>query len=387
MKKRYLLAPGPTPVPERVLMAMAMPIIHHRSPEFEPVFEEVRAGLQWVFQTEGDVLSFASSGTGAMEGAVTNLLCRGDEAICVRGGKFGERWAEICQAYGVRAHNIDVVWGQAVDPAAVGEALKKHPGAKAVFFQACETSTGVWHPVKEIAEAVRANSDALIVCDGITGIGVTDLPVDAWGLDVVVGGSQKAFMLPPGLAFASVSERAWQRVEASDLPKYYFNWKAERKALHKNQSAYTPAITLLIGLREALRMMKEETLAGMFGRHAQLAAATRAGLQAIGLELFAPACPADAVTAVKGPEGIDTGKITKLLRDELGVTIAGGQSQLKGRIFRVSHFGYVSRFDVLTGIGAVEIALGALGYPLKAGEGLKAAEERLGIEDEGRRGA
>ncbi|MDP3939025.1 MAG: alanine--glyoxylate aminotransferase family protein [Deltaproteobacteria bacterium] len=379
MKKRYLLAPGPTPVPERVLLAMAMPILHHRSPEFEPIFQEVRDGLKWIFQTANEVLLFASSGTGAMEGAVTNLLSRGDEAICVRGGKFGERWAEICKAYGVVAHNIDVTWGEAVDPAAVREALKKHPKTKAVYFQACETSTGVGHPVKEIAATVRENSDALIICDGITGIGVNDLPVDDWGIDVAVAGSQKAFMLPPGLAFASVSARAWKSAETADLPKYYFNWKTEHGAHLKNQSAWTPAVSLMIGLREALRMMKEETLPAMFERHARLAEATRAGAQALGLELFAPKSPATALTAIKGPEGIDTGKITKTLRDQLGVTIAGGQSQLKGKIFRISHFGYVTRFDVLTGLVALEIALQSLGYPVKLGEGVKAAEERLGL--------
>jgi aspartate aminotransferase-like enzyme len=379
MKKRYLLAPGPTPVPERVLLAMSMPIIHHRAPEFEPILEEVREGLKWVFQTQEEVLLFASSGTGAMEGAVTNLLRRGDEAIVVRGGKFGERWAEICEAYGVKPHNIDVTWGEAVDPGAIKKALEAHPKARAVYFQASETSTGVWHPVKEIAETIRENSDALAICDGITGIGVTDIPVDAWGLDVAVGGSQKAFMLPPGLAFASVSPRAWERAEACDLPKYYFNWKKERDSLRKNQSAWTPAISLIIGLRESLRMMKEETLPGIFERHARLAAATRAGVGALGLELFAPKAPSSAVTAVKGPEGIDTGKITKTMRDQLGVTIAGGQSQMKGKIFRIAHLGYVTRFDVLTALAAVEIALASLGFPVKTGEGVKAAAERLGL--------
>jgi aspartate aminotransferase-like enzyme len=379
MKKRYLLAPGPTPVPERVLQVMSMPIIHHRSPEFEPILEEVREGLKSVFQTEQEVLIFASSGTGAMEGAVTNLLRRGDEAIVVRGGKFGERWAEICEGYGVKPHNIDVTWGEAVDPGAIQQALEAHPKARAVYFQACETSTGVWHPVKEIAETIRANSDALVICDGITGIGVTDIPVDAWGLDVAVGGSQKAFMLPPGLAFASVSPRAWERAEACDLPKYYFNWKKEHASIKKNQSAWTPAVSLIIGLRESLRMMKEETLPGVFERHAKLAAVTRAGVTALGLELFAPKSPANALTAVKGPEGIDTGKITKTLRDQLGVTIAGGQSQMKGKIFRIAHLGYVNRFDVLTALGAVEIALAALGFPVKTGEGVKAAVERLGL--------
>ncbi|OGP86506.1 MAG: hypothetical protein A2Y95_07975 [Deltaproteobacteria bacterium RBG_13_65_10] len=322
---------------------------------------------------------FASSGTGAMEGAVSNLLRRGDEAIVVRGGKFGERWAEICEAYGVRPHNIDVIWGEAVDPSDVAKALKAHPKARAVYFQACETSTGVWHPVKEIAETVHAHSDALVVCDGITGIGVQDIPVEAWGLDVAITGSQKALMLPPGLAFASVSPRAWKSVETSDLPKYYFQWKKEHSSLLKNQSAWTPAISLIIGLREALRMMKEETLPAIFERHARLAAATRAGILGLGLALFAPKSPANALTSVKGPEGIDTGKISKTLRDQLGVTIAGGQGAAKGKIFRIAHLGYADRFDVIIGIAALEFALASLGYPVKIGEGVKAAEERLGL--------
>ena len=379
MKKRYLFAPGPTPVPERVIQAMAMPIIHHRSPEFEPILEEVRAGLRWLFQTTQEVLLFASSGTGAMEGAVTNLLRRSDEAVCVRGGKFGERWAEICEAYGVTARNVDVPYGQAVDPADIVKTLKAHPKAKAVYFQACETSTGVDHPVKAIVDGVRANSDALTVCDGITGIGVWDIPVDAWGLDVALTGSQKALMLPPGLAFASASERAWKSIETSDLPKYYFQWKKEQKSILKNQTAWTPAISLVIGLREALRMMKEETLPGIFERHARLAAATQAGVTALGLDLFAPKAPAAALTAVKGPDGIDTGKITKTLRDQLGVTIAGGQGEMKGKIFRIAHLGYATRFDVTTAIAALELALQSLGYPVKLGEGVQAAQERLGL--------
>ncbi len=379
MKKRTLLAPGPTPVPERVIQAMAMPIIHHRSPEFEPILCEGREGLKWLFQIHDEVLLFASSGTGAMEGAVSNLLRRGDEAIVVRGGKFGERWGEICEAYGVRPHNIDVIWGEAVDPSDVAKALKAHPKARAVYFQACETSTGVWHPVKEIAETVHAHSDALVVCDGITGIGVQDIPVEAWGLDVAITGSQKALMLPPGLAFASVSPRAWKSVETSDLPKYYFQWKKEHSSLLKNQSAWTPAISLIIGLREALRMMKEETLPAIFERHARLAAATRAGILGLGLALFAPKSPANALTSVKGPEGIDTGKISKTLRDQLGVTIAGGQGAAKGKIFRIAHLGYADRFDVIIGIAALEFALASLGYPVKIGEGVKAAEERLGL--------
>ena len=379
MKKRYLLAPGPTPVPERVLQAMTLPIIHHRSPEFEPILEEVRAGLKWLFQTEREVLLFASSGTGAMEGAVTNLLSRGDEAICVRAGKFGERWAEICQAYGVTPRNVDAPYGQAIDPDDVVKALRAHPRVKAVYFQACETSTGVDHPVKALVESVRANSGAFTVCDGITGIGVWDIPVDAWGIDVAITGSQKALMLPPGLAFASASERARKSVETSDLPRYYFQWKKEHASIVKNQTAWTPAISLIIGLREALRMMREETLPGIFDRHARLAAATRAGVTALGLDLFAPRAAAVALTAVKGPDGIDTGKITKTLRDQLGVTIAGGQGDMKGKIFRIAHLGYATRFDVVTAIAALELTLQSLGWPVKLGEGVKAAQERLSL--------
>jgi aspartate aminotransferase-like enzyme len=362
-----------------VIQAMAMPIIHHRSPEFEPILEEVRAGLKWLFQTEREVLLFASSGTGAMDGAVTNLLSRGDEAICLRAGKFGERWAEICEAYGVTPHNGDAPNGQAVDPDDVVRALEAHPKVKAVYFQACETSTGVDHPVKALVEAVRAHSSALTVCDGITGIGVWDIPVDAWGIDVAIAGSQKALMLPPGLAFASASERAWKSVETSDLPKYYFHWKKEHKAIVKNQTAWTPAISLIIGLREALRMMKEETLPGIFDRHARLAAATRAGVTALGLELFAPRAAAAALTAVKGPDGIDTGNITKTLGYQLGVTFGGGQGDMKGKIFRIAHLGYATRFDVVTAIAALELALQALGWPVKLGEGVKAAQERLAL--------
>ncbi len=377
MRKRYLLAPGPTPVPEEVLLDMARPILHHRSPHFTPILNEVRENLQYLFQTKNDVIFFASSGTGAMEASVANLLSKGDKAICVRGGKFGERWAEICEAYGVEPINIDVEWGTAGDPSRIEEALSKDPSIKAVFTQASETSTAVRYPIKEIAEIVSRYENTVMVVDGITGIGVFDVPVDEWKLDVVVTGSQKALMLPPGLAFVSVSEKAWRLNEGSDLPKYYFSFAKERKALKKNDTAYTPAVSLLIGLRRSLAMIREDGLEVIFTRHEQMAKATREAMKAIGLELFAPDSPSPALTAIKAPEGIDGQKIVKILREKHGITIAGGQSQLKGKIFRIAHMGFIERFDLILTLSAVELTLKELGYAVELGKGVKVAQELL----------
>ncbi len=377
MKKPLLLAPGPTPIPEQVLLAMAQPILHHRAPEFLPVLEEVREGLKWIFQCKNEVIIFASSGTGAMEGAVCNTLKRGDKAIVVRSGKFGERWAELCDAYGVKPTNIDVTWGQAVDPSLIEKALKSDPSYRAVFIQATETSTGVMHPVREIAEIVRHYDNTILVVDAITAIGVFDIPTDKWGLDVVVGGSQKALMLPPGLAFAAVSDKAWSFVEKSDLPKYYFNFKKELKNLQKNQSAYTPAVSLIMGLRESLKMLKAEGLEKIFLRHDRLARAIRAGVKAMGLELYAPQNPSNAVTAIKAPAGVDGQAVVKALRDQHGITIAGGQDQAKGKIFRIAHLGYFVDSDIIIALSALEIVLNKLGFRVEYGKGVHAAEEIL----------
>ena len=377
MKKYYLLAPGPTPIPPEVLLKMAEPIVHHRAPAFEAIMEEVREGLKYVFQTEREVLVFASSGTGAMDGAISNFLKKGDKAICVRGGKFGERWAEICETYGVNPVNIDVPYGQAVDPADVGRALEENPDAKAVYVQASETSTGAMHPVKEIAKLTRDRDRTILVVDAITALGVFSVPTDKCGLDIVLAGSQKAFMLPPGLAFAAVSEKAWKLAEESDLPKYYFDYRKEAKAIAKNQTAYTPAVSLLMGLCQVLKMMKEEGLENVFARHARIARATREGVKAMGLELFAPASPSNAVTAVKVPEGVDGGKIPKTLRDEHNITIAGGQGSMKGNIFRIAHLGYAGNFDVIIAMAALEMTLKRLGYPVEFGTGVSAAMQVL----------
>ncbi len=376
MKKHFLFAPGPTPVPPEASLAMARPMLHHRTSEFEQIFAEAREGLKYVFQTERDVLILASSGTGAMEAAVCNLLSPGDKAVCVRGGKFGERWSEICQAFGIEAVNVDVEWGEAVKVEEVEKAIDQNPGVKAVFWQASETSTGVKHPTKELAELCKSKG-VLSVVDGITAIGVFDVKTDEWELDVVVSGSQKAFMLPPGLAFITLSDKAWEAVEQSRSPKYYFDLKKERKSQAKNQTAYTPAVSLIIGLCENLKLIKEEGLENVFARHALLAEATREAMKALNLELFSKS-PSEAVTAVKVPEGIDGGKIPKILREKYGVIIAGGQAKLKGKIFRISHMGYVTKFDMLSVIGAVEGVLRELGYTnFEMGDGVKRAQEIL----------
>ena len=375
MKKKYLLTPGPTPVPERVLLKMSEPIIHHRHPEFREILSEVREGLKYLFQTRSEVLLFASSGTGAMEGAVANTLCRGERVLVVRGGKFGERWAEICSAYGLEVDNIDVEWGKAVAVEEVKARLEKS-NYRAVLIQASETSTGVKYPVKEIAE-LTADSETLLIVDGITAVGVFPIPFDEWKLDILVTGSQKALMLPPGLSFACLSEKAWQACERSDLPKYYFDFKKERKNLENNQTSYTPAISLVVGLAEALKIIKETGLKQIFQETAKMAQATREAMKSLGLELFAPLSPSEACTAVKVPEGIDGEKLVKLMREKYGFTIAGGQGKAKGKIFRIAHMGYISRYELIGCISALEEALSELGYQLELGRGVKKAMELL----------
>lgn len=376
MEKRYLLAPGPTQIPPEVLLKMAEPILHHRNPMFEEIMAEVREGLKWLFGTEKEVLIFTSSGTGAMEGAITNMLSPNDTAIVVRGGKFGERWTNICNAYGVNVVNIDLPWGESLDPAVIDKALKANPDAKAVYIHATETSTGARYPVREIAAIVRNYPSTICVVDGITGVGVFELPMDDWGIDILVGGSQKAFMLPPGLAFAGVSDKAWAMNKTSKLPKFYFNWKKELVNLQKNQTSWTPAISLIVGLRESLRMMRAEGLESMYRRSEILARATREGAKALGLQVFAKN-PSPAVTALCAPDGIDGQAIYRSLWQKYGVTGAGGQDQLKGKIFRIATLGYADKYDVVTAIAALELTLKDLGYRCTLGSGVGAALEVL----------
>jgi aspartate aminotransferase-like enzyme len=364
-------------LPPEVLLKMAEPIMHHREPEFEKIFAEIREGLKHLFQTKNEVLVFTCSGTGAMEGAVSNLLSRGDRAIVVRAGKFGERWGEICKAYGIEFIPIDVEWGKAVDPKRIEEILKTDGSIRAVYTQASETSTGVRHPIKEIADIVRKHDDTVIVVDAITGIGVFDIPMDKWGLDVVVSGSQKALMLPPGLAFAALSDKAWKCVERSNLPKYYFDFRKELKSAKKNQSSYTPAISLFVGLRETVSMIQKEGLEGVFLRHQKLAEATRAAVKALGLELYAPDSPSNALTAVKIPPNMDGERLKDLFFEKFGITVAEGQGQAKGKIIRIAHLGYYDRLDMVMVISALEMLLKEMGYEFELGRGLRAAEAVL----------
>lgn len=376
MMKRYLLAPGPTPVLPEASLRMAEPMIHHRTPEFSGIFGEVRAGLGRLFQTREDVLMLASSGTGAMEAAVVNLLGPGDRALVVNGGKFGERWGKICAAYGVAVEEIGVEWGTAIDPKAVEAALDRDPAIRAVLVQASETSSTAVHPVEEIAALTRVR-EVLSIVDGITAVGVYDVPMDRWGIDVLVTGSQKALMLPPGLGFIALSERAWARAEDRRLPAFYFDLARERKSQRDNTTAYTPAVSLVIGLHEVLRHIEEEGLSNVFERHRVLADATRQAVLALGLELLAPKAPSPAATGFFLPAGIEGGKIAKYLRDRMGVTFAGGQDHLEGRILRIAHLGYFGPFDIVTAIGAVEMALARFGADVRFGVGVAAAERVL----------
>ena len=377
MLKRYLLAPGPTQVPPEILLAMARPMVHHRAPEFASLFAEIREDLKWLFQTQNDVLTLVSSGTGGMEGAVSNFLSPGEKALYVNGGKFGERWGKLCKTFGVNGIEIKVEWGHAVDPQAVADALKQDPSIKAVFIQASETSTGVAHDTRAVAEIVRSYENTILVVDAITALGVFDLKTDAWGLDVLIAGSQKALMLPPGLAFVSVSEKAWRLADKARNAAFYFNFKKEREAQQKNQTAYTAGVSLMVGLKEVLRMLKAEGLGNVFARHARLAQAMREGMKAAGLALFPKQNPSDALTVVSSPPGVDGQAVYKNLREQYGVTAAGGQDHLKGKIFRISHMGYMDSFDVIQALAATEMVLKGLGYPIKLGSGVGKAEELL----------
>ena len=374
MKKRYLMAPGPVSVAPEVLSRMSEPIIHHRSPQFSAILTRVREDLKYLYQTRNDILIFASSGTGGMEASVTNLLSPGDKAIVVRGGKFGERWAELCEAYGAEPVNIDVEWGQAVDPADVEKALNDHPEARAVFVQAHETSTGVKHPVEALGEIVKKRPGTLLVVDAISALGVYELKTDEWGLDVVVTGSQKSLALPPGLSLVSVSEKAWALCEESRMPKYYFNFLKERKAIARETTAYTPAVSLIIGLGVVLEQIKAVGLEGLFKHHKRLSEGTKAGIRAMGLELFSKS-PCEAITVIKAPNGIDGQEVVKILREDYGITIAGGQAQAKGKIFRIAHIGHLSEWDMIIALSAVERALKSLGHPVELGKGVAAALE------------
>lgn len=375
MQKKYLMTPGPTPVPAEVMLTMAAPIIHHRTPDFSAAFAAAIEGLKYVFQTEGDALLFACSGTGVMESAIANTLCAGDTAIVCRNGKFGDRQKQICETYGVNVVDLAYEWTQVVDPADIAKALAENPGARAVIVTQSETSSGVLNDVKAIGAIVREYPDCLLIVDSITGIGAVDCKTDEWGLDVVMTGSQKGLMLPPGLAACTVSEKAWRAYERSTLPKFYFDWMRYKKNIEKDTTPFTPAVTLVLGLNEALKMIREEGIENTIARHSRLAEATRRGCEALGLKLFAPPeGRGSAVTPVWVPEGVDGKAIVKILKDKYGITIAGGQDDYAGRIFRIGHLGYFGDFDIITTLAALEMTLAELGYEFERGAGIRAAE-------------
>ena len=375
MKKR-LFTPGPTPVPEDILLEMARPIIHHRTADFRKITEEVEGDLQYLFQTKNPVVSLASSGSGAMEAAVSNILSPGEKALVIKGGKFGERFGEICSAYGIDVVAIDVEWGKAVEPESVRKILNSEKDIKAIFTTLCETSTGVLTDIQAIGKIVAEFPDTVLVVDAVSSLGAVSCRTDEWNLDVVITGSQKALMLPPGLSFLSISEKAGKKIESSKLPKYYFDLKKYRKFLDKFDFPFTPAVSLMLGLKKTLSLIREEGLENVLKRHQILAEATRAAVKALGLELLAEK-PANALTAVKVPEGIDGNELTKMLKEKYGINFAGGQAQLKGKIFRIAHLGYFDQLDIILAISALEMALSVLGYKFELGAGIKAAEEIL----------
>jgi len=375
MRKQYLLTPGPTPIPPQVYAALSRPIIHHRTPQFQAILKEAYEGLKYVFQTENDVYIFASSGTGAMEAAVANLCSPQETAITIETGKFGERWTQLCQTYGVNCEVIRAEWGKAVSPQEIKKRLAANPKIKAVFTTLCETSTGVVNDIEAIGKIVK-ETEAVLVVDAVSGLGAIDLKTDAWSCDVVVSGSQKGLMLPPGLGFISVSPKAWKLIEKAKSPRYYFDLIQAKKALQKTDTPFTPAISLITALNESIRLMKEEGLENIFKRHHIMAQATREAVKALGLELFTdPNAASDVVTAVKVPVGIDGEKLVKTMRDVWGVTIAGGQSELKGKIFRIAHMGYIEEFDIIVCIACLEKVLTHMGYRFNLGEGLKTAQQ------------
>ncbi len=375
--KKYLMTPGPTPVSPETQLAMAQPIIHHRAPQFAAVLAEVREGLKYLFQTKQEVLIFAATGTGAMEGAVANTLSAGDTALVVDGGKFGERWTELCNTYGVKAERIAVEWGRPVDPKTVAQMLDANPAIKAVLVQAHETSTGVKHPVQELAQIVKNRAGTILVVDAISCLGGYEMPMDEWGLDIVVAGSQKAMMLPPGLAFAALSPKAWEFTKTSTLPKYYFNFAKQIKSQEKDQTPFTSAVSLILGLAEVLAKIHKEGLPQIFARNRRMAEATRAAVRAMGLELFTKDSPSEVMTAVQAPAGIDGQKVVARMRDKYGIWIAGGQAQAKGKIFRIAHMGYIDIVDLVGTIATLEGVLNELGYQVEMGKGVRAAQEIL----------
>jgi aspartate aminotransferase-like enzyme len=372
MKPR-LFTPGPTPVPEETLLELAKPVTYHRAPEAKAILAEVTEDLKYVFQTTNPVLTLTSSGTGGMEAAAVNTLAAGEKAILLTAGRWGERWRGILKAYGANTVAVEVLYGKAVRPEQLEKALSEHPDAKAVFATMSETSTGVGHDLEAFGKLV-AKTDALLVVDGISGLGAMECRTDAWHLDVVVTGSQKALMLPPGLAFVAVSEKAWKKIEATPVRSFYFDLRRYRKAVAENDTPFTPANTLIKAQRASLKRIRAEGIENLWARHARIAAACRAGVAAMGLEVFAER-PNNALTVITVPAGVDGSGTLKKLEKGYGFKLADGQDTMKGKIWRLSHMGYTDAFDVLGALAALELVLLDGGFKLEPGAGVAAFQK------------
>ncbi|HLH77863.1 MAG TPA: alanine--glyoxylate aminotransferase family protein [Candidatus Binataceae bacterium] len=375
--KNFLYSPGPTQIPPEVLLEMAHPILHHRTPQFSAILDQARERMKPLMGTRQEVILLAASGTGGMEAAVVNVLAPGEAALFVNGGKFGERWGKLLSAFGMKGHELKVEWGRAVEPEQIERALGEHPEIRAVLIQASETSTCALHPVAEIA-AITRKRDVMLLVDGITSVGVFAQEMDAWGVDVMVTGSQKALMLPPGLAMVALSPRAWEKAKGNRTRGYYFDLFRERKAqVDEHTTAYTPAVSLICGLNKSLELIERETLDAVFERHRVMAEATRAAAAAIGLKLLAPDHPAPGVTGLLVPESINSSKVVRYMRDTLGVVAQGGQDHMSGKLLRIGHMGYVTPLEILIAVGAMEMGLAREGYRFELGRAVAAAQTRI----------
>jgi serine---pyruvate transaminase len=374
-EKRYLVTPGPTPVPPEVLAATAQPMIHHRGPDFRATLARVIERLKQVFLTENEMLTFTSAGTGVMESALQNLSSPGDRVLVVSHGYFGERFAALADVYRCELEHLRYAWGESPSADEVGEKLDEMGGAKAVFLTHSDTSTGVVSDIRAIAERLNG-SDAIVVVDAISSLAAVPLDTDGWGLDVVITSSHKALMCPPGLAFASVSERAFEAARSATAPRYYFDWERTRGAQEKGENPFSPAISLYLGLDVALGMLLDEGLEGAYERHVRLGRACRAGVRAMGLELFSPdEDRAAVVTAIRMPADVDGQAVVLSMRERSGVTIIGGQGELRGKIVRIGHIGYVDVFDVTTALAALEVAMVEAGADIERSVAVTAALE------------
>lgn len=377
--KQRLLTPGPTPVPEETLLDLARPVFYHRSPQFRQILQEVEDDLQYIFCTRYPVLPLTCSGTGGMEAAVANCFPPGSKVICLIAGRWAERWRNICKAFGVEVVSVSVPYGQAVQPGQLQEALARHPDAAGICATLCETATGVKHDIEAFGKLV-AGTPALLIVDAISGLGAVECRCDDWNIDICVTGSQKALMLPPGLAFVSVSPKAWRRIDQNPPARvFYFDLKKYRDKIGDADTPFTPANTLIRALRSSLKRLRTEGIEKVWARHARVAAAARAGIQGLGLELFA-AQPAEGMTVACVPEGIDGSVLLSKLEKQYGLRLAAGQDTLKGKIIRLAHMGYIDQFEVLAAIAGLELVLLEMGFPVEPGSGVAAMQRALAEE-------